>query len=90
VKVIAIGYPNHAEGTPPTILDCHIVGKTKWHHEPRIKVDANIHHGFSGGVVVNTDGKVIGILANGNAVGASNTSDSLFIPIETVIQYSKT
>ncbi|WP_083272951.1 reverse transcriptase domain-containing protein [Alteromonas confluentis] len=87
-KVIAIGFPNHTEGTPPTILDCKIIGRTKWHHEPRIKVDSNIHHGFSGGAVVDLDGKVIGIVANGTAVGAPKAADNLFIPIETVAQYA--
>lgn len=85
--VIAIGYPNHTEGTPARVLECLIIGKTKWMGEPRIRVDTNFHHGFSGGVVIDLDGKVIGIVANGTAVGAAKAADNLFIPIETVIKY---
>jgi RNA-directed DNA polymerase len=86
--VYAIGYPNHSEGTKPTILKCKIVNKTKWQGEWRYKIDQNIHHGFSGGPVIDTDGKVIGIVSNGNAVGAPRSTEDMFIPVETIIKFA--
>lgn len=54
-------------------------------YKPRIKVDGDFHHGSSGGAVVDSEGKLIGIISNGNAVGGINAVDSLFIPLETVL-----
>ncbi|WP_218418118.1 reverse transcriptase domain-containing protein [Alteromonas lipotrueae] len=86
--VYAIGYPNHAEGSPPTILECKIIDRAKWDNQLRIKIDQNIHHGFSGGAVIDTDGKLVGIVSNGNAVGAPHSTDNMFIPIETLLTFA--
>jgi len=87
-KIYIIGYPNHRHGDQPTILEMKIKGPTSYFKQKRIKVDKNIQHGFSGGVVIDTDGKVIGVVANGNEVASRTTNDSAFIPIETLLKYS--
>lgn len=87
-SVYAIGYPNHKEGEEPTIIrDAKILGKTTFLKQNRIKINKNIQHGFSGGVVLDSDGRVIGVMANGNAVGSKTTNDSSFIPIETLLTF---
>jgi RNA-directed DNA polymerase len=85
--VFVIAFPNHKEGEPPTILETKIKGPTTFMKQKRIKVDKNIQHGSSGGVVVDTDGKVIGIASNGSGIFAKLTWDSSFIPIETLLTY---
>ncbi|WP_220025589.1 reverse transcriptase domain-containing protein [Idiomarina fontislapidosi] len=85
-KVVAIGFPNHTEGTPPEILYCTIQGKTKFQKNDRYLLSCNIHHGFSGGAVLNLDGDVIGIVSNGNEVGARKSVGNMFIPIQDVAE----
>ena len=85
--VHTIGYPNYNSGEEPTYIETKIIGKSSFMGRERIKIDGNIKHGNSGGVVLNTDGKVVGIVSNGNAVGAGTKSNSSFIPIKTLVKY---
>ncbi|MDP7591594.1 MAG: reverse transcriptase domain-containing protein [Litorilituus sp.] len=85
--VHTIGYPNYNSGEEPTYIEAKIIGKSSFMGAERIKIDSNIRHGNSGGVVLNTDGKVVGIVSNGNAIGADTKNNSSFIPIETLLKY---
>lgn len=85
--VHTIGYPNYNAGEEPTYIEAKIIGKSSFMGEERIRIDCNIRHGNSGGVVLNSDGKVVGIVSNGNAIGADTKVNSSFIPIKTLIMY---
>ncbi len=85
--VHTIGYPNYNSGEEPTYIEAKIIGKSSFMGEERIKIDCSIRHGNSGGVVLNSDGKVVGIVSNGNAIGADTKVNSSFIPIKILIKY---
>ena len=87
--VIAFGFPNHSRGDSITRLDLIITGKRQFNNQIRIKVDKNFRHGFSGGVVLDKDAKVIGLVSNGNAIFSESNLESSFIPITEVVKYSE-
>ncbi|MCP4335656.1 MAG: serine protease [Gammaproteobacteria bacterium] len=55
--------------------------------QKRIQVDKNIERGMSGGVVVDTDGSVIGVAATGTGIGAFFRTNGSFIPVDTMLGY---
>jgi S1-C subfamily serine protease len=87
--VHTIGYPNYNSGEEPTYFEAKIIGKSSFMGAERIKIDCNIRHGNSGGVALNSDGKVVGVVSNGNAIGAGTNENNSFIPIETLLKYHK-
>ncbi|EJG1724200.1 trypsin-like peptidase domain-containing protein [Vibrio parahaemolyticus] len=86
-EVYAIGYPAYESrgDKSATTLKAKITGATKREGQDRIVIDKPIIHGHSGGAVLNSDGRVIGIVANGNAEGAIKATPSAFIPISTLL-----
>lgn len=88
-SVVAYGFPNHSRGDSITRLDLKITGKRQFNNQIRIKVNQNFRHGFSGGVVLDKNSKVIGLVSNGNAILAGTTLESSFIPITEVVNYCK-
>lgn len=86
-SVYALGYPNHAHGDNITRLNLKIIDRRDTPNDVRIKVDKNFAHGFSGGVVLDENAKVIGLVSNGNAAGSNTSFESSFIPITEVIRY---
>lgn len=91
-EVYAVGYPNYdARGSigKPTIITAKITSIITRERQERIVIDQPIVHGHSGGVVLNADGRVIGIVANGNAEGELRVVPNAFIPIETLLNEHK-
>lgn len=88
VDIFTIGYPAYdaRRNNAPTIIKAKITGQYTREGQSRIVIDEAIVHGHSGGVVLNTDGRVIGIVANGNAEGAIRNTPSAFIPISTLLE----
>lgn len=86
--VYAIGYPAYeARGScgSATTIEARITGKTYRENQERIVIDKQIVHGHSGGVVLNTDARVIGVVANGNADGQLSVTPNAFIPIVVLL-----
>lgn len=86
-EVYAIGYPAYdTRGiNKATTLKAKITAIIKREGQKRIVIDQPIVHGHSGGVVLNSDAKVIGVVANGNAEGQISVTPSSFIPISTLL-----
>lgn len=87
-EVFTIGYPAYdARGkNSHTTIRAKITGECTREGQPRIKIDKAIIHGHSGGVVLNVNGRVIGIVANGNAEGEIQMAPNAFIPISTLLE----
>ncbi|MEZ8348896.1 reverse transcriptase domain-containing protein [Vibrio splendidus] len=86
--VFAIGYPSFESehGNRATILKAKIKRQMTRESQPRILIDEPIIHGHSGGVVLNEHGRVVGVVANGNAKGALRLAPDAFIPIQVLIE----
>lgn len=89
-KVIIIGYPEYQENDTPTIQTCKITSMTTYMKAPLCIVSGRIIHGASGGVVLDMNHKVIGIIK----AGASSTESEYkgkegFIPINIVVKHMK-
>lgn len=79
-----IGYPDYREGDTFSVTDTVIVREYGQADSRRIEVREQIFHGMSGGVVLNEDGRVIGIVSNGIKYGTTSQLPSSFIPISTL------
>ncbi|WP_141698715.1 S1 family peptidase [Vibrio harveyi] len=87
-EIFAIGYPAYETrgANQATILQAKITGEVVREGQDRVVIDQPIIHGHSGGVVLNTDGRVIGVVANGNAEGEVRAAPSAFIPISVLLE----
>ena len=66
-KVKLVGFPNYSEGDTPYIEDCKVTSKKcSYRGEDIYTVSGRIVHGASGGVVLDDDYKVIGIIECGS------------------------
>jgi len=86
-KIIMIGYPNYQVGDSPNVQTAHISGSRKLFGTDFYTVDKNVFHGASGGVVLNEEYKVIGIIMGGvESLNESQTNvNQGFMPIHLVI-----
>lgn len=86
-SVTIIGYPNFMQGDSPYIQSCTVTSITKLFNEPFYTVSGRIVHGASGGVVLDANKKVVGIIKGGvESMSQSDDTDKQgFIPIHLVI-----
>lgn len=85
--VIIAGFPDYLKGDTITKEECKITGKTELFDAPFYKVSGRIIHGASGGIVLDTNKNVVGIIKGGCP---SNDEDSTslkqgFLPIDLVM-----
>ncbi len=90
-KIIIIGYPNYAAGNTPYVQTCHITSKKPFLGAPLCTVSGRIVHGASGGVVLNENEEIIGII-KGGIVSLSEddiNENQGFVPIHCVLEHLK-
>ena len=86
VKVI--GYPNHCDGDSWELLKTDFKKKTKLFGHPLYEVTLAIRHGASGGVVLDKEDRIVGLICAG--VESMEESPAVykqgFIPINAILQ----
>ena len=85
--VVVAGFPDYLKGDTITKEECKITGITQLFGAPFYKVSGRIVHGASGGIVLDTNHSVVGIIKGGCS---SNEEDNItlkqgFVPIDLVV-----
>lgn len=90
-KVIVIGYPDYISGDTPYISTCNVTSRTRYLGECLFTVSSRIVHGASGGVILNEQNEVIGIIKAGVVSMEENDNSGKhgFIPIHIALQHSQ-
>lgn len=90
-KIIIIGYPNYAEGNSPYVQTCHITSKKLFFGAMFCTVSGRIVHGASGGVVLNENEEIIGIIKGGIVSFSEDdiNENQGFVPIHCVLEHLK-
>lgn len=86
-NLIMVGYPDYFEGNSPDIQEITITGTRMYMKKPIYTVSGKVIHGASGGVVLDKNFKVVGVIRCGPA-SLEETEDNAaqgFIPIDDVI-----
>jgi V8-like Glu-specific endopeptidase len=80
------GFPHYRWGNDPIIMGAQIVGKQIVSTFERFMLDRAVIYGSSGGPVLNSDNKVVGVLVSGekNPERAEKTPYNSFIPITNI------
>nr|WP_243169658.1 serine protease [Clostridium algidicarnis] len=88
-KIVVIGYPEYCDNDSPNIQTCNIISRTNYLGECLYTISGRIVHGSSGGVVLNMNHKVIGIIKAGVVtLNESDTSSKQgFIPIHLALEH---
>ncbi|MHB9942775.1 hypothetical protein CF065_14380 [Clostridium sporogenes] len=91
-KVIIVGYPDYNENDSPNIQTCEVISSTKYMGSPLYSVSGKIVHGASGGVVLDMNYKVIGIVKAGvvSLEEMENSSKQGFVPMNIVLEHFNT
>lgn len=87
IELIMISYPDYLPGDLPNIQQIHIVGKRAFFDNDIFLIDGKIIHGASGGIVIDKNGLVMGVVRCGSATQeeAEQTIVQGFIPINTIV-----
>jgi len=86
-KVTIIGYPKHTEGATPNIQTCTVTGKKVYLNALFYTVSGKVIHGASGGVVLDRNDRVIGII-KGGVESTEETEQDInqgFVPLHLVL-----
>lgn len=88
-KVVVVGYPEYCDNDSPNIQTCSIISRTTFMGECLYTISGRIVHGASGGVVLNMNHKVIGIIKAGvvSLDETVNSSKQGFIPINLAVEH---
>lgn len=89
--VTVLGFPNFSLGSSGTVVEANVIGWRIRSSVPRILIDTPIVKGTSGGPVLNSEGKVVGVAALGVAGNHEiNDIESGFIPIDQLKRLHQT
>jgi hypothetical protein len=83
-----IVYPNHSKGDSWEFLKTDFTKKTQLFGHPLYEVTRQVRHGASGGVVLDEEDQIVGLIC----AGVESMDDSAFdgkqgfIPINTILQ----
>ncbi len=85
--VIIAGYPDYIKGDSITKEECQFTGETTLFDAPLYKVSGRIVHGASGGLVLNSNYEVVGIIKGGTPPSDDDNSSFKqgFIPIDLIV-----
>lgn len=90
-QVTIIGYPNYKKGNSPYVQTCNITSTKSYLGGPFYTVSGRIAHGSSGGVVLNENYEVVGIIKGGIASLDDSDDDTNenqgFVPIHVVLYH---
>lgn len=88
-QVTIIGYPNFQKGNSPMIQNCEITSTKDYLGSTFYTVGGRIVHGASGGLVLNQQKKIVGIVKGGVASmeEVDNNENQGFIPIQLVLDH---
>lgn len=88
-QVIIAGYPNHQKDSSPYIQTCSITSQKIYLGALFYTVSGRIVHGTSGGVVLNTNHEVIGIVKGGIVTLADDEiqENQGFVPIHLALDH---
>ena len=91
-QVTIIGYPNHQKGNSAYVQPCSITSEKYFQGAPFFTVSGRIVHGTSGGIVLNSDLEVIGIIKGGIVSLADDTDNENqgFVPLHLVLDHIHT
>ncbi len=83
-----IGYPNHSKGDSWALLKTDLKKKTNYFRHPLYEVTLPVHHGASGGVVLDKEDQIVGLICAGVESLDDPTFDGKqgFIPINIILQ----
>ena len=87
-SIIIIGFPDYLEGDTETIQTCEIINISRYMGAPIYNVSGKIIHGASGGVVLNMQYKVVGIIKAGDiSMQEGDRKNNGFVPIDVVMEH---
>ena len=91
IKIKIVGFPNYSKGDTPYIQNCEITSKKIYMGKEIFTVSGRIVHGASGGVVLDENYKVVGIIHCGPNSCDEEEEHILpgIIPINDVVQHIK-
>ncbi|MBU3101702.1 MULTISPECIES: reverse transcriptase domain-containing protein [Clostridium] len=88
-KVKIIGYPNFMKGNSYNVQTCYITSRKYYMGAIFFTVGGTVFHGASGGVVLNDQNKVVGIIKGGvvsNTESETNENQG-FVPLDIVLTH---
>lgn len=87
--VILIGFPDYVPGSTPYIQKCYITSEKEYQGCTLFTVSGRVVHGYSGGVVLNLNYEIIGIIKAGVILVKGDEDDNNinqgFVPIHLVL-----
>lgn len=84
-----IGFPDYNKGDSMNVIKGEITGKRRFMGQEVFTVSSKIVHGASGGVVLNEDNKVVGVIRVGSQSFDESENDDIIpsiIPINNIIE----